>query len=71
MFHFEDGKITADCSLRSNFPLQRMKQFSDILSKGFVPSQAWYSGWDLLRRLCFVLIALWVPSISVQVRLVS
>ena len=48
-----------------------MKQFSDVLSKGFVPSQAWYSGWDLFRRLCFVLVALWLPFITVPVRLVS
>ena len=56
----------------SSFPscMQRMKHFADVFTSGLHPKFGWYSGWDLLRRVYFVLVALWLPYLYISTRLV-
>ena len=56
----------------SSFPscMQRMKHFADVFTSGLHPKFGWYSGWDLLRRVYFVLVALWLPYLYIYTRLV-
>ena len=48
-----------------------MKHFSDALSNGMGRGRGFYAAWDLLRRLYFVLVAVWLPAILLPNRLVS
>ena len=47
-----------------------MKHFADVFTRGLHPRFGWYSGWDLLRRVYFVLVALWLPYLYISTRLV-
>ena len=51
--------------------LQKAKHFADVFARGLHPKFGWYSGWDLLRRVYFVLVALWLPYVYISTRLVS
>ena len=50
--------------------MQKMKHFADVFTRGLHPKFGWYSGWDLLRRVYFVLVALWLPYLYISTRLV-
>jgi len=51
--------------------MQRFQQFADVLTKGLQQKHRWWGGWDIGRRIIFILMSFFYQEFRPSIVLVS